>query len=159
MLDKRVRAHVERELTQLGKLLADYSQLLAMSEGEEPGLIPRAALSTVLQSFYQGVEGVFQTVAKRVDQRMPSGADWHRQLLEQMAEASDVRPSLISPSTLDCLEPYLGFRHLSRHTYPFLLEWSRMRHLVHELASVSEQFRRDVLAFLERADQSEPSRE
>ena len=148
MLDKRVRIHVERELTQLGRLLEDYADLLATPDDEEPGLIPRTALGTVLQSFYQGVEGVFQTVAKRVDQGMPSGPDWHRTLLEQMTAASDVRPPLISSDTLERLEPYLGFRHLARHTYPFLFEWSRMRHLVRDLASVFEQFRADVRAFL-----------
>lgn len=67
MLDSRTRSHIERELTQLNRLLEDYAELLALAAGEEPGLIPRTALSTVLQSFYQGIESVLQTVAKRVD--------------------------------------------------------------------------------------------
>jgi hypothetical protein len=142
---------------QLRRLLQDYAELLATSGNEEPGLIPRTALSTVLQSFYQGVESIFETVATRVDRRVPTGAGWHRQLIDQMAEATGVRLSLISKSTVDRLEPYLGFRHLARHTYPFVLEWSRMRLLVQELVTVSEQFSTDVQAFLEHAGQSGPS--
>jgi len=152
MLDERTRTHIERELTQVRRLLQDYSELLAASSSEEPGLVSRTALSTVLQSFYQGVESVFQTVAKRIDQRMPTGADWHRQLVNQMAESSTTRPPLISANTVERLEPYLGFRHLARHTYPFSLEWNRMCQLVQELASVSEQFSSDVREFIEHPE-------
>jgi len=86
---------------------------------------------------------------------MPSGSDWHRKLIEQMAVASDTRPLLIRRSTLENLLPYLGFRHLARHTYPFLFEWSRMRVLVRDLPFVLEQFRQDVWTFLEYDNQSE----
>jgi len=155
MLDERTRTHIERELTQLRRLLQDYAELLAVSSSKELELISRTALSTVLQSFYQGVESVFQTVAKRIDQQMPTGADWHRQLVNQMATPSATRPPLISANTVERLEPYLGFRHLARHTYPFSLEWNRMCRLVQELASVSEQFCSDVGRFIEHAEQSD----
>jgi hypothetical protein len=155
MLDERTRTHIERELTQLRRLLQDYAELLAISSSEEPELISRTALSTVLQSFYQGVESVFQTVAKRTDQHMPTGADWHRQLVNQMAKSSATRSPLISANTVERLEPYLGFRHLARHTYPFSLEWNRMCQLVQELASVSERFCSDVRKFIEHAEHSD----
>ena len=54
---------------------------------------------------------------------------------------------------------HLGFRHLARHTYPFVLEWSRMRLLVQELALVTEQFSADVQTFLEHGGQSSPGTE
>ena len=79
MLDRRTRSHIERELEQIVRLMSDYSELLAVPDAQEPGLIDRTALGAVLQSFYNGVENIFQTVAKRVDQDMPAGADWHRQ--------------------------------------------------------------------------------
>src|SRR3990172_11631061 len=119
MLDRRTRSHIERELEQIVRLMSDYSELLAVPDAQEPGLIDRTALGAVLQSFYNGVENIFQTVAKRVDQDMPAGADWHRQLWAQMARATAARPPLIVPATADQLEPYLGFRHIARHTYSF----------------------------------------
>jgi hypothetical protein len=68
------RAHVERELAQLGRLFGDYAELMASTGADEPDLVDRTALGAVLQSFYQGVEGVLATVAKRVDGSMPVGA-------------------------------------------------------------------------------------
>lgn len=154
MLAERTRAHLDRELTQLHRLLEDYAELLTTPGEAQPGLVARTALSSVVQSFYQGIESVFQTVAKRVDGHMPSGPDWHRRLLEQMAASSDVRPALISPATLDRLVPFLGFRHLARHTYPFLLEWNRMCDLVREMTPVCQQFSAEVEAFVEQVDQA-----
>ena len=58
MLDSRTRAHLERELAQLSRLLADYGELLATSETGQPDLVARTALSSVIQSFYQGIESV-----------------------------------------------------------------------------------------------------
>ena len=147
MLDRSTRAHIERELDQLDRLLTDYHDLL-QAESEEPGLIDRTALSSVVQSFYQGVESVFQLIAKRVDENMPGSADWHRQLLRQMATSTQTRPAVIGPAVLDRMESFLGFRHLARHTYPFLLNWSRMRHLVVELGPVLALFRQDVEHFI-----------
>jgi hypothetical protein len=147
MLDRSTRSHIERELGQLDRLLTDYRDLLHV-ESDEPGLVDRTALSSVVQSFYQGVESIFQLIAKRVDEDMPGSADWHRQLLRQMATSTDKRPAVITPVLLDRMESFLGFRHLARHTYPFLLNWSRMRHLVEELGPVFALFRQDVENFI-----------
>ena len=83
MLDRRSRSHIERELDQIERLMREYSELLAVSSEKEPELIARTALGAVFQSFYNGVENIFQTVAKWVDQDVPAGVDWHRQLLQE----------------------------------------------------------------------------
>jgi len=155
MLDRRTRSHIERELDQLERLMKEYSELLAVSSEKEPELIARTALSAVLQSFYNGVENIFQTVAKWVDQDVPAGVDWHRQLLTQMARATAARPSLITPVTAAQLESYLGFRHIARHAYSFTLDWTRMSGLVRDLALVWAQFRADVRVFLDQQEEPE----
>ena len=157
MLDKRTRSHIDRELAQITQLMWDYRELLSGPSEQEPNLIERTALGAVLQSFYNGVESIFQTVAKRVDQDLPTGADWHRQLWAQMARATATRPPLIAPTTADQLEPYLGFRHFVRHAYSFALDWSRMGGLVRNLAPVWERFHADVQAFLAHQEEREDS--
>jgi len=132
--------------------MRDYSELLAMADDKEPELIARTALGAVLQSFYNGVESIFQIVAKRIDEDVPVGADWHRRLLAQMARVTSARPPLITSVTADHLEAYLGFRHLARHTYSFTLDWTRMAGLVRDLASVWAEFRADIQAFLDRQE-------
>ena len=136
MLDSSTRSHIERQLEHLTRLSTEFRELLRDLPYDDPGLERRAALSSLLQSFYQGIEGIFERIAKRIDGSMPSSSDWHRQLLNQMGGATDRRPPVISAELAERLDPYLGFRHLARHTYPFLLNWRRMRGLVEELDAV-----------------------
>ena len=152
MWDRSTRTHIEREIKQLYRLTDDYKELLQIQSADGPELFDRTALSSVVQAFYQGIEGVFQTIAKRVDRDMPSSADWHRQLLKQMAQETSDRPSVITHGLVDRLEPFLGFRHLARHTYPFLLNWSRMRLLVEGIIPVLDDFRDEIEAFLQSID-------
>lgn len=152
MLDSATRAHIERQLQLLGRLLTEYDELLDVTPEEEPDLVQRTALSSVVQSFYQGAEGLFQTIAKRIDGISPSSSQWHQELLRQMTEPSDVRPAVISADLRQELTPYLAFRHLSRHTYPFSLNWSRMRGLVMNLRSVHQSLHEEVTVFLDVSD-------
>ena len=151
MLDRRTRSHIERALEQIEQLMHEYGELLAVPDAPEPGLIERTALGAVLQSFYNGGESIFQTVAKRVDQDMPAGADWHRQLWTRMARGTAVRPPLITPATADRLEPYLGFRHIAQiQEFPYcvLLRYSVFydsRLLYAGSRPYSDQRKRDAL--------------
>lgn len=149
MLDSSTRSHIERELQHLERLLTEYGDLLRDLPSEVPGLVDRTALGAVLQSFYQGVEAIFQRIAKRIDEKMPSSSDWHRQLLNQMGSATDRRPAVVSTELANQLDPYLGFRHLARHTYPFLLNWNRMRGLVNDLDAVLPAFRQEIQVFMD----------
>ena len=73
MLDDRALAHIERELQQIEDLFRAYRTLLSKASINEPNLVELTALAGVLHSFYNGVENVFQTIAKRVDGQMPTG--------------------------------------------------------------------------------------
>ena len=55
-----------------------------------------------LQSFYQGVERVFEAIGKLVDTNVPVGEGWHKALLSQMTdEVPGIRPAVISSDTRD----------------------------------------------------------
>ena len=81
MLDDRTRVLVRRELQQIEKLLSEYDDLIESSRSIAPTLIEYTALGAVLQSFYNGVENIFQTIGKRVDGQIPAGESWHKDLL------------------------------------------------------------------------------
>lgn len=151
MLDDRTSVHVKRELQQLEQLLSEYHAFIEASRTAEPSLLERTALGAVLQSFYNGVENIFQTIAKRVDLEIPSGESWHRDLLYQMASFIESRKPVISQTTVERLRPYLGFRHVVRHTYTFVLEWPKMQKLIWELADVWTAVKSDVESFLDTA--------
>lgn len=66
-----------------------------------------------LHGFYSGLERIFELTARRVDESMPSGDLWHRDLLKQMShEKKDVRPAVISGGSFASLDELRRFRHL-----------------------------------------------
>lgn len=98
------------------------SQLLekARQSGDD-GYLDGVALN--LHSFYAGIEACFEDIARTVDDALPTGGNWHQELMHQMvADIKDLRPAVISRETRDCLDEYRAFRHLVRKIYTFKLQ-------------------------------------
>ena len=90
-----------------------------------------------LQSFYTGIERLFELIADGVDQSKPSGMNWHQELLRQMTiEIKGVRPPVISLRLRDKLDKYRGFRHVVRNVYTYTLDPDLVKILVADLQSV-----------------------
>lgn len=103
-----------------------------------------------LHSFYQGVERIFEAIAKSIDRIVPSGDRWHRSLLAQMTEEiPGIRPAVISEETRTALDNYRTFRHLARNIYTFNLDVRRIKTLVESLPDVVEKFCEDISVFLD----------
>ncbi|WP_045219872.1 hypothetical protein [Desulfonatronum thioautotrophicum] len=101
-----------------------------------------------LHGFYAAVESCFEDIARTVDGALPSGKNWHQELLRQMgAELKGVRPAVISLPTRDCLDEYRAFRHLVRNVYTFNLRPERVAALAEEVLPCHEQVQRDVDKF------------
>jgi hypothetical protein len=98
-----------------------------------------------LHSFYNGLERIFRIVARQLDPVFPSGAHWHRELLDQMArEIPEARPAVLSVETSVLLSDFLAFRHLIRGLYAFDLDAERLEQLVHSLAEALSRARQDL---------------
>ena len=112
-----------------------------------------------LHGFYTGVERIFEDIARTIDESLPDGADWHRDLLLQIsAQETGVRPAVIARDTRKCLDGYRGFRHVVRSVYTFSLRPSRIKELVDGLTACFEMVSRDLnqfAAFLESLDQDD----
>jgi hypothetical protein len=59
-------------------------------------LVEITATASVLHSFYNGLENIFLTIAKGLDESVPSGAKWHRELLMQMADTNPKRGPVLN---------------------------------------------------------------
>lgn len=106
------------------------------------------AVALNLHGFYSGLERLFELIAKHVDQGLPNGEAWHRDLLYQMArEVADVRPSVISEQTIKSLDELRRFRHLVRNVYTFNLVPSRITPLLSNLPKLWSQVKAELLAF------------
>ena len=67
MLDEALSRLVIRELEEIDALLGKSSPLLGTPVDAEPSFERIAALSAVLNSFYTGLERIFERIAKEVD--------------------------------------------------------------------------------------------
>jgi len=118
----------------------------ARSTGDD-GYVDAVALN--LHSFYNGLERSFEAIARRIDGGLPSGPEWHYELLLQMAaELKTVRPRVIAPDTRACLDDYRRFRHAVRHIYAFNLDPQRVAALAGGLPTCFARVKHDLDAFV-----------
>lgn len=148
-LHKQVVSEIVFEIGQIDQLLNVYAELLHRVQERDPDTVEIAAVATVLHSFYTGLENVFTSVAKGIDNSVPSGGQSHRDLLRQMSQETERRMPLVSKRTAKTLSEYLGFRHFYRHSYSFLIDWEELKKLVMPLEYVWANTRSEFNSFIE----------
>lgn len=87
VLASRIRqdlAEIQRVVERVERAVQAQRQRTA----EQDLFLDSAALN--LHDFYSGLERIFQRIASSVDQSVPTGSDWHSELLHQMTVAVDV---------------------------------------------------------------------
>lgn len=106
-----------------------------------------------LQSFYTGVEHIFEDIGRTMETSLPAGSEWHMDLLVQMSGAIDgIRPAVISRTTRESLDEYRGFRHVVRNVYAFHLRADRLQALVMGLSSCFQAVNDELTAFADYLD-------
>lgn len=102
-----------------------------------------------LHGFYSGIEEIFEIIANGIDNELPSGNRWHKDLLDQVSiEITGIRPIIISGNTKKQLIEFLAFRHLIRDIYTFEIKPEKLGKLVEMLSQTFENFKKDVNEFL-----------
>jgi hypothetical protein len=134
---------------QIDSLFDSYAGLFERAEKSVPDLIEITAIASVLHSFYNGLENIFRSIAKEIDDDVPASAQWHRDLLNRMTEVTANRNAVLTAETSDRLSEYLGFRHFFRHSYSFFMEWGELEKLVTPLQEVWTQTKREIELFLD----------
>lgn len=142
-----VQKQVAIDRANINQLFTSYAFVLVELSEESPGFIEISALSTMLHSFYNGVENIFKRVALEIDGDVPSGVASHSALLSSMAQPTGNRPPLISIAMQNQLSAYLSFRHAFRHMYTFQLKWSKMHNLVIESETTWQQLQTELDLF------------
>lgn len=146
---EQVVSEILFEIGQLDQLLVIYADLLQRVQERDPDTVEIAAVATVLHSFYNGVENIFFTVAKGIDESVPSGGQSHRDLILQVSRKTNQREQVIPKQTAQSLSEYLGFRHFYRHSYSFLIDWQELKKLVVPLEEVWRNVKSELLMFIE----------
>ncbi len=141
--------HLKSELEDLEKVIKRIQTgwMKAKTSGDDLYL---DGISLNLHGFYAGLEKIFDTIAKVIDESVPVGSSWQQDLLKQMTyEIRNVRPHVITQKTFDSLDEYRGFRHVVRNVYTFKLSIRRMKPLVEHLDKVFDRTKNDISLFIE----------
>ena len=148
-LAEKVISQVKFEMGQIDQLFESYADLLERAQKNMPDLVEVTAMASVLHSFYNGLENIFLSIAKGIDTHVPTGSQWHRDLLTRMTESTSSREPVLTAEMAHRLADYLGFRHFYRHSYSFFLEWGELEKLVTSLAEVWGQAKDELQLFLD----------
>ncbi|MEM9976815.1 MAG: hypothetical protein AAF808_04220 [Cyanobacteria bacterium P01_D01_bin.2] len=139
-------ARLQSELSDLEQIVKRAQKLLTKAVEQDADYYDGVALN--LHSFYTGAERILEEIAKEIDDSVPDGAGWHRNLLMQVsAELSSIRPAVISRGTRHCLDEYRGLIHIVQNIYTFNLRPSRLRELVTDLPRCYGSLKADIDSF------------
>lgn len=139
-------ARAERELLQMTAYYDSHSKEVAAGEWG-----PVSAVASGIHNVYNGLEDILLSLAKDVDDYVPTGSSAHQDILDQMAAVIDgVRPVLLDPALYDALFELKSFRHVVRHKYGMDLKPERV---IANFELLKTAFPRlvDAVARLERA--------
>lgn len=140
---------IRHELTLLGEVVQQCVDAMERVEQNPPDrdfYVAAAALH--LHDFYSGLERLFEMIASEIDETVPRGGSWRRELLTQMTILlTDVRPAVLTRETAQCLDEYLRFRHVVRNVYALHLDAERVGTLAAGLRSTYERVREELEEF------------
>ncbi len=130
----------EENLNTLKSLLEQVSTV--------PEIAATPALASYIVDVYTGCEKMSERVAVTLDGGLPTGKNWHEQLLRQMADiGGDNRPPLWQGSLLLELDEYRKFRHLVRHSYNVKLQHDKVLILAQKIINSSEKVKKSIEQF------------
>lgn len=129
-MDKIVIEQINFKINDIDKLFKEYELIFEKIKVQEPDLFDMTIIGSVLHSFYNGIENIFEIIAKNIDKSIPTGNKSHQELLHQMASENNKRNELISEELYFRLREYATFRHFYKHAYSFQLNWLKMKPLV-----------------------------
>ena len=130
---------IQLGLDELAVIRRIMSPLIARTGEPDLPVIETAAACTMLHSFYTEIEKILKLIALDLDRNIPSSESWHRDLLSQMATATEARPAVITTDLVTRLAELLAFRHLFRGASIALMRWNKLSPLVAKVDGVHEQ--------------------
>ncbi len=96
MSNERIKSQIQFQIQQINRLFGTYGPLLKECREKDPDLVEITAIASVLHSFYNGIENIFAIIAKKIDNSVFHGDQWHKKLLSEMAKKTEKRNAVIS---------------------------------------------------------------
>jgi hypothetical protein len=125
-----------------------FEPLISKPADASVGVIETAAACAMLHSFYTGIEKILKLIARDWDGHLPSSESWHKELLNQMSQASPKRPAVLSQGLVEVLGEFLAFRHLFRGASILLMRWDKLYPLIAKVDDTYKQAATEIGAML-----------
>lgn len=87
-------SRLQNELKEKGFSGSPRAVKLAVAQADSFAI---RGIGSVLHDFYVAIENVFEVIARDIDERLPSGENWHQELLRQMGV-----PARVPEDYFDC---------------------------------------------------------
>lgn len=147
-MDNLIKEKIEFKIGEIDKLFTEYELVFEKVKCNIPDLFDMTILGSVLHSFYNGLENIFDIIAKNIDESVPTGNKSHQELLHQMASENDKRDVVISEELYLKLREYATFRHFYRHAYSFQLKWQKLQPLVENIKEIWKVTKKELQKLL-----------
>ncbi|MDE0399449.1 MAG: hypothetical protein OXL96_16775 [Candidatus Poribacteria bacterium] len=105
-------------------------------------------IARYLYDFYKQLENIFEHIAREIDNVLPVGEEWHKALLQQMAEPKTTRVPVLSEKTFTELQDLLGFRHVFVYIYGAKLDYEQMLKNAERVNKVFPSVSKELNAFI-----------
>ena len=99
-----------------------------------------AGIGSILHSFYNGIENILKQIYKNSHQSLPTGQNWHKDLLLGVP---------LSQELLRELTPFLAFRHFFNHAYALDLDYQKLIPLIESSMTIFKIFCQEVFQLIE----------
>lgn len=138
----------------MGERASEIAALMRRWQHEQG--LPRSELIVLgvnLHAYYTAFETLLERVARLLDEEVPSGPTWHRDLLLQMKiELPGLRPAVVASQLLPELEELRKFRHFFRNAYVLELDPHKTRAHGERVLTVHPQLAAGISALLSHVE-------
>lgn len=149
-----LKYQLQDELNELQKHVEYTIELYTEISTSKPSDLEISGLAGHVHSFYNGIENIFQHIAKALDGQVPEGIRYHKELLHRMTlDMPEIRPAVIDKETEDKLLDYLKFRHFYRHSYEFRLDWDQLQPKIDHLKPMFDELNASLQKFFKFLDE------
>lgn len=145
-------AEVRAERSRIDRTVVELTAAVGAIDRPDSTRLHLYGAAALLETFYSGVEKALMRIAGATDS-VPDGGGWHRRLLEDATlDLPQIRPPVLSESTVRMLDPYLAFRHRFRNLYLFDLDARLVLPLLMDAPAAWAAAAEDMAAFAAHLD-------
>ena len=146
---KRLTQRINDELVKIDATTNDIAKALEDIEAAPANYRQyiEESIANKLADVYNGIERIFERIAREVDTLMPTGSRWHKDLLAQMTTQRSERGPVIAEDTSLRLEHLLEFRHKVNNIYDRELNYEMTEPHAKSIGELFERVSEDMNKF------------